>query len=226
MRWYSAPARLLASQTEAVISFYTITPEAFMLTPNVDIMASARASLKGKIGTPMGVMVVFCAISLALGCIPFVGWLANILLYGPLTLGLNILFLAIARGGEVRFNQLFEGFSSFGNALAAYIVMTIFIVLWMLLLIVPGIIAALGYSQTFFIMADNRDIDGLVAMRKSKEMMIGHKGKLFYLCCRFIGWFLLCIITLGIGFLWIGPYCVTSMAKFYDDVKTAQQQPA
>ncbi|MDD5673513.1 MAG: DUF975 family protein [Chitinivibrionales bacterium] len=195
-----------------------------MLTSNMDLMTSARAALKGKMGTPMAVFVVFFVITAALSGIPKVGWLINALICGPLSLGLNIAFLAVARGGEMRFKQLFEGFNSFGNALAAYIVMTIFIILWTLLLIVPGIIAALGYSQTFFIMADNRNIDGLTALRKSKEMMRGYKTKLFYLCCRFIGWFLLGIITLGVGFLWIAPYFLASMAKFYDDVKAAQPQ--
>jgi uncharacterized membrane protein len=49
--------------------------------------------------------------------------------------------------------------------------------------------------------------------------MDGNKWKYFCLCCRFIGWALLCILTLGIGFLWLFPYIYVSMAKFYDDVK-------
>jgi uncharacterized membrane protein len=57
-------------------------------------------------------------------------------------------------------------------------------------------------------------------------MMMGNKGKLFCLECRFIGWGLLCIVTLGIGLLWIGPYYMTSMAKFYDDIRQpAEIQP-
>jgi uncharacterized membrane protein len=193
-----------------------------MVTPNADIMTSARAALKGKIGTPMAVFVVYGVITIGLGSIPVVGWLANILISGSLTLGLYIVFLAIMRGNQVHFNMLFDGFSSFGNALAAYLVTCIFVALWALLLIVPGIIAALGYSQTFFIMADNKDIDGLTAMRKSKQIMNGYKGKLFCLGCRFIGWFLLGVITIGIGFLWIGPYFLASLAKFYDDLKANQ----
>jgi uncharacterized membrane protein len=194
-----------------------------MLTSNIEIMTFARNSLKGKMGTPMAVVVVFMAINIVLNSIPWVGPLINLLISGSLTLGLYSVFLGIIRGKEVQFNQLFDGFNSFGNALAAYIVMIIFIILWSILLIVPGVIAALGYSQTFFIMADDRNIDGLTALRKSKEMMMGHKKKLFYLGCRFIGWFLLGVITLGIGFLWIMPYFFASMAKFHDDLKTAQK---
>ena len=49
--------------------------------------------------------------------------------------------------------------------------------------------------------------------------MVGNKGKLFCLYCRFIGWFILCIITLGLAGLYVGPYISVSCAKFYDDLK-------
>jgi uncharacterized membrane protein len=88
-----------------------------------------------------------------------------------------------------------------------------------LLLIVPGIIAALSYSMTYFIIAENDSIGSLEAITKSKEMMRGNKWKLFCLCCRFLGWILLCILTIGIGFLWLYPYMMVSFAKFYDDIK-------
>ena len=57
------------------------------------------------------------------------------------------------------------------------------------------------------------------AIDKSKAMMKGYKLKFFYLQLRFLGWALLCILTLGIGFLWLIPYAYVSMAHFYDDIK-------
>jgi uncharacterized membrane protein len=89
----------------------------------------------------------------------------------------------------------------------------------MLLLIIPGIIAALSYSMTFFIIADDESIEPMEALKKSKKMMEGYKLKLFYLSIRFFGLALLCILTLGIGFLWLIPYTYVTMAKFYDDIK-------
>jgi uncharacterized membrane protein len=77
--------------------------------------------------------------------------------------------------------------------------------------------------MAFYIMADNKDINGLDAIKKSKAMMYGNKWKLFCLGCRFIGWTLLCILTFGIGFLWLMPYGSTSIAKFYDDIRAAQE---
>ena len=100
--------------------------------------------------------------------------------------------------------------------------MVVFVFLWALLLIIPGIIAAIAYSQTFYILAEDDTIGSMDALRKSKEMMIGYKWKYFCLGLRFIGWALLCVLTLGIGFLWLSPYIQVSYAKFYEDLKTNQ----
>ncbi len=96
---------------------------------------------------------------------------------------------------------------------------TVFTLLWTLLLIIPGIIAALGYAMTFFILADNPDMEGLSAITKSKELMRGHKWRLFCLGCRFIGWSLLGVLSLGVGFLWIVPYFQTCLTISYEDLK-------
>lgn len=192
-----------------------------MLTENRELMTKARAQLAGKWGIAVGVTFIYCIILLVLNIIPFIGWLAAVIVSGPLVLGFTIFFLSLARGREVQIGTLFEGFSSFTDALLTYIIMVVFIFLWMLLLIVPGIIKSFSYAMTFFIMADDRSVNGTAAITKSKEMMQGHRWKLFCLWCRFIGWALLCLLTLGIGFLWLAPYASTSMANFYEDVRIA-----
>ena len=88
-----------------------------------------------------------------------------------------------------------------------------------LLLIILGIIAFLSYSMTFFIIADNPSICSWQAMRKSRKMMRGYKWKLFCLFWRFFAWGVLCVLTLGIGFLWLWPYMQTAMAHFYEDIR-------
>ncbi len=97
--------------------------------------------------------------------------------------------------------------------------MTLFIILWTLLFIIPGVVATLSYSQTFFILADDPQLKGSEALRKSKAMMKGNRWKLFCLLWRFFGWFLLGILSMGIGFLWIVPYLATTLAHFYNDLK-------
>ena len=152
-------------------------------------------------------------------CIPRVGWIGTLIIGGPYLLGYSIFFLSLSRKQEPRLSHLFEGFYHFADALVAYLLMTLFIILWTLLFIIPGVVASLSYSQTFFILADNRQLKGSEALRESRAMMKGNRWKLFCLCWRFFGWFLLGILSMGIGFLWIVPYLATTLAHFYNDLK-------
>jgi uncharacterized membrane protein len=70
--------------------------------------------------------------------------------------------------------------------------------------------------MTFFILIDNPSMEARNAIRKSKELMNGNKYRYFCFLGRFTGWFLLCILSLGIGFLWLVPYFLTSNAGFYE----------
>ena len=97
--------------------------------------------------------------------------------------------------------------------------MNVFIFLWMLLLIIPGIVKIFSYSMTPFILEEHPELSANEAIDHSRAMMKGHKFDLFWLYLSFLGWFILCILSLGIGFLWLTPYMETSVAAFYEDVK-------
>ena len=194
-----------------------------MSTENSQLMSMARVSLKGRWGLAIGTMLVYTIIMSSFGAWRSEGNLISILLAGPMMLGAATFSLSIARGQEARIEQLFEGFTYFGNALGAYLLMVLYIILWLLLLIVPGIIAALSYSMTFYIFADDKTLKPSELLAKSKQMMNGYKEKLFYLCLRFLLLGLLCILTLGIGFLWLIPYVHVTMAKFYEDIRNGAQ---
>lgn len=202
--------------------------EAHPYTENKVLMAQARDSLRGNWGLPIGTTVVYWFIAMVSGLVPFIGPIISLLIAGPMMLGFCIFFLSFSRNQNPRLSQIFEGFSKFGVAFYVYLLSVIFVFLWTLLLIIPGIIAALSYAMTFYIMSDNESIGplntkppgkhALDVIRASKEMMRGNKWKLFCLGLRFIGWSLLCVLTLGIGYLWLTPYMCTSFAKFYDDI--------
>ena len=197
-------------------------------TSNQAIMTQALKSLIGKWGIAIGAWFVFFILT------DFqVGWewqgddggdykvglkIIGLIIGGPLALGYTTLILLISRNQKPDFAILFSGFKRFGVSLAAYLLMSIFIILWFLLLIIPGIIACLRYSQTYYILSEDENIGPLEAITKSKEMMVGNKWKLFCLYCRFIGWFILCIITLGFAGLYVGPYLSQSCANFYNDL--------
>ena len=96
------------------------------------------------------------------------------------------------------------------------------IVIGTFLFIIPGIILALMFSQTEYILKDDKEISAADALMKSMKMMEGHKMELFWLMLSFIGWFLLSCLTLGIGFLFLAPYFNTTMAHYYEDLKAEQ----
>jgi uncharacterized membrane protein len=190
-----------------------------MITENKELMAQARAALSGKWTVAVCATFTYTLLIVLLGAIPLAGPLVSLLIGGPFALGIAMFFLALSREERVNIKLIFKGFNRFFEALAAYFLVVLFTLLWTLLLIVPGIIASISYSQTFYILADNPEVDPLEAISRSKEMMRGYKWKYFCLGLRFIGWALLCIPTLGIGLFWLVPYMETSIAKFYDDLK-------
>lgn len=193
-----------------------------MKTENAALMKLARESLKGTWGLAIGAFVVYAIILGVVSVVPLIGSLGSLIIRGPMSLGIVIFALSLSRNQDPKLEIIFKGFERFGTALAAYLLMGLFVLLWTLLLIIPGIIAAISYSMTFFIIADDTAIGSMDAIKKSKQMMYGNKWKLFCLGWRFFGWGLLCILTLGIGFLWLVPYIQISMAKFYDDIKDGQ----
>lgn len=174
-----------------------------MLTENKDLMAQARASLSGKWGiavctTLIGVLISYTPLIPGAIIFPVFGSAGVLIIAGPLALGISMFFLALSRGEEVKIELIFKGFRYFGTALAAYLMVIVFTLLWTLLLIVPGIIASISYSQTLYILADNPEIGAMEAINRSKKMMYGYKWKYFCLGLRFIGWCLLCTIPVGI----------------------------
>ncbi|WP_139958315.1 DUF975 family protein [Flavicella sediminum] len=192
-----------------------------MKTTN-EIMQDAKDSLTGKWGIAVGTYLVIFCISAAIQVIAEKAPLASvgsILISGPLALGIAIFALSIVRKEETRFEQIFEGFHNFGNALVTYLLMLLFILLWTLLLIIPGIIAAISYAMTFYILAENPDLAPREVLQKSQDMMYGYKMKYAGILLRIFGLAILCIFTLGIGFLFLAPYVQVVNAQFYEEIK-------
>ena len=141
------------------------------------------------------------------------------LLILPLTYGYDTIFLRNLRSEPVGVEHMFDGFRDYGRIFITLLWQNVLILLWTLLLIVPGIVKSLAYAQTPYILLDNPKLSTVEAIHLSREMMFGYKGKLFLLLLSFIGWGILCIFTCGVGFLWLAPYMQSSMAAFYEDVR-------
>lgn len=189
-------------------------------TLNRDLMQQARECLRGKWHTAAGVFLVFALIMIVMQSLPGLGVVIALLLTGPLMLGVARYTLSLARNEEVRLGMLFAGFDDFVRALLAYLLTTIYIILWSLLLIIPGIMAALAYAMVYFILLDHPGMGANAAITESRRIMNGNRWKLFCLGFRFLGWVLLAVfLTFGIGMLWVYPYMQVAFARFYEEIK-------
>ncbi len=113
---------------------------------------------------------------------------------------------------------LFSNFNIWTKAVWLTVRRGIFVFLWTLLFIIPGVIKFYSYAMSFFIMAENPEISAGEAMDVSQKMMKGNKWRLFCLGLSFIGWDFLNLFTLGIGSLWLTPYKNAATAAFYDEI--------
>lgn len=190
-----------------------------MANSNKILMIQARESLKNKWGLAIGTTLLYTIIICGLQAISGIGFLAMLVVSGPMAYGVTKFSLLLSRGQDARLEQIFDGFYNFKRNMIAYLIVLGYTILWLLCLIIPGIIAALSYSMTFYILNDDEYITPKEATEKSKLMMNGYKLKLFYLYLWFLLLALLCIITLGLGFLLLLPYMQITIAKFYDDIK-------
>src|SRR5574344_2680520 len=198
------------------------------------IKRKAKKDLAGKWGTSVLTVLVYAIIVVAISGLVY--WISQaaglskdatellnsivgILIDGTIAVGLVGYFMNIARGKDAKVNDLFSYTNLIGVVILTVILVAIFTTLWTLLLIVPGIIAAISYSQVMYIIIDDPKIDAMAAIKESKEIMNGHKMDYFVLQLSFIGWSILATITFGIGYLWLTPYMATTNANFYDSIK-------
>ena len=140
---------------------------------------------------------------------------------GPVLIGFYNAFKRLLDSGDnsIVGNTISIAFDRYMHNVALYALMTVKIFLWTLLLIIPGIIKGLSYSMAPFIAIEHPEYSASKAINASKAMMKGNKMRLFLLFLSFIGWMLLCMLSLGIGFLWLMPYMYTTFAAFYNDIK-------
>ena len=184
---------------------------------NKEIRRAARYALKGHWTPAVLTTLVFTLIVGAAGSIP----LAGLLVVCPLEFGFMLCFLRLVRGEDCSemVGDQFNVFSKYGRVLGTSLLMMLNTLLWSLLLVIPGIIKSYSYAMTPYVMNDRPELDADDCIHESRVMMNGYKWKLFCMDLSFIGWAILCLFTLGIGYLWLQPYIEASHAKFYEELK-------
>lgn len=140
---------------------------------------------------------------------------AAFLLGGTLQLGYAQFLLKQHDGKAVEFNDLFSQFHRFGTGFAQHFLRNLYVTLWSLLFVIPGIMKHYSYAMTPFILADRPDLTASQAIERSIELMDGHKMDLFILELTFIGWGFLAAISMNLGYLFLNPYENAARAAFY-----------
>jgi len=214
------------------------------LTPIRDLTVAARAGLSGQWGKSIGVTLVYILLSVGISAVPLVGRVLQLIFAAPLMVGVTIYFLATIRRQDNRFSQLFDGFNRFGTAVCTYLLVGLIMTAWMLpfiiliaavafihsaqmvlLVVLLALIAVavmiplqMRYGLALYVVADDPTVRARQAIRRGIELMKGNYWRLGLFWLRFIGWQLLAVLTLGVGFIWLAPYYMAAMAAFYNDL--------
>ena len=202
---------------------------------NQDYKNSALKSLSGNWAQALVAVVVFMIASyLVMGpslveqfgmplpaALGYGSSLVYLLVLYPFAVGMQNAFRLLHETGDDRIlnNSLSLGFGNWPHLVWGLILMGIFEFLWTMLFIIPGIIKAFSYALTPYILLDEPELTARQAITRSCEIMQGRRWKLFCLYFSFIGWGILCLLTFGIGFLWLAPYINASIAAFYEDAR-------
>ena len=139
---------------------------------------------------------------------------------GPISIGLAAYSLSIANEEDYSYNQIVAGFKYFFKALFLYLLFNISVLIGIILLIIPGVVLFLMFSQIFYITAENPQIGVIDAFKKSASLMKNKKLQYFGLFLKYMLFFILGVFTLGIWWLWLIPQAYVSFAIFYKELQS------
>ncbi len=190
-----------------------------------ELKKNAKAALKGHWGVAILVGLALMGVNLVVGMIPVIGWIVSIAAV-VLEFGTAAFYLSVIRAGDIQFTTLFTvpfgSLDGFFKKLGTYWLKVLYLFLWRLLFIIPGIVKSYSYAMTEYILLDNPELTANEAITKSREMMNGYKWKLFVLDLSFILWRLLCMIPVVgtvVNVLYLTPYVSATRAAFYEELK-------
>ena len=194
----------------------------------------AKDAMKAANPHPVLTTLVFWAIQLAaqiiLGIVSSIGaFLIYLvvaivigLLIGTVQFGYYAYSLKVFKHEEAGISELLAYFPMLLKIFGLSLWMGLFIMLWSCLCYIPGIIAALRYSQAFYILAEDPNKGIRQCVNESKELMSGHLWEYFVLQLSFILWYLLTGVTCGIASLYVTPYTEITNAGYYLSLKPEQ----
>ena len=185
-----------------------------------EIKERAKAAFAVNRGVGIGAYVLFVIVSAAISAAGF--GFAGLIVVPVLAVGYAffcIRFYMMDRSVNVG-DMFTEGFNSFGRNLGGMLWMALWVFLWSLLFVIPGIIKAISYSMTPYILANEPKVEATDALKLSMRMTEGHKWEIFVFELSFLGWELLSCLTFGIlDLVYVGPYRETARAGLYLELR-------
>ena len=155
---------------------------------------------------------------MGLGITIIVMALIQLVIGGAVTMGYAQYFLNVTDDNDPVVGNLFSHIRRLWEGFCMQFFRGMMVMLWSILFVIPGYIAMYRYAMTPYILAENEDLSVMEAITESKRIMMGNKWRLFCLDVSFLGWYIVGILTLGIGFFWITPYVEASRAAFYREI--------
>lgn len=187
-----------------------------------ELRRRARASLGMNIFGSLWLLSVLATVivSAMLGAASYVV-VGVLIISGPLSVGLATVRLRLARGeGRVDLGDLFLGFTQdFTGNLLIGLVIAVKTFLWSLLLVVPGIVKSYAYSMSYYVKCDHPEYTYRECIAESQRIMMGNKGRLFWLDLSYIGWGIVGALCLGVGTLWVQTWVDQAHAEFYESLR-------
>lgn len=166
--------------------------------------------------TDVQAVLAMLGITAAVTGVMVVALLLKIFVFNPLKVGCYGFFKENVRSGKGDLNVLVTGFNNYGRTFVTLLLADLFVFLWTLLLIVPGIVKSYSYRMVPFIIRDDPELDPMDAIKKSRVMMAGNKWAAFKLDISFLGWGILTVLTMGlVGIFWANPYYQNTNAALY-----------
>ena len=158
-------------------------------------------------------LIVFLS---AFAVIAVIGLLIKIFLANPLELGGVSFFIENTEAGPAPLSTIKRGFQNYGHNFVVLLLRDLYLLLWLLLFIVPGLIKMYSYRMVPYILAEHPELSANEVITRSREMMNGNKMQAFKMDLSFLGWILLGILTLGLGLVfWTSPYMESTQAALY-----------
>ena len=143
----------------------------------------------------------------------------GLFIMGQMNYGLHYVIKENYEESKPQVKNLFIGFNNYWKCFLINLLQGVYILLWTLLFIIPGIIKGYSYSMAFYILAENPDMTANEAITESREIMNGHKWELFVLGLSFILWAFAIVFTLGIAAIYVEPYMQLTITNFYHNIK-------